>query len=143
MTDKNQLAAFDRLVGGEWHMADSYHVFRWGAANRSFHSQSFFVSHGTSIPVGEGSWYWHPGDRSIRGHQVAEGMGIDLFEYTSRWEGDTLINDLITYDAEGNTGNYEEHWEFTDADTYQWTLYSRTDDGLQRAMGGTFTRRAQ
>jgi len=143
MTNENQpLAPFDRLVGGEWHMADSYHVFRWGAANKSFHSQSFFVAEGTPVPVGDGVWFFHPGEGVIRGYGMADGMGIDLFEYTSRWEGDTLINDLVTYDADGDKGEYVEHWEFSDSDTYEWTLYARAGDGLQKAMGGTFTRKA-
>lgn len=115
-------------------------MFRWGAARKSFHAQSFFVADGTAVPVGDGSWYFHPGDGLIRGYQVAEGMGIDLFEYTSRWEGDTLLNDLVTYDGDGKANQYEERWEFSDADTYEWTLYARTEDGLHRAMGGTFTR---
>ena len=46
--------------------------------------------------VGDGGWFWHPGEQAIRGFLFAEGMGIDLFEYTSRWEGDSFISELAT-----------------------------------------------
>lgn len=138
--DKNPLAPFARLVGGKWVMGDLFHVFEWGVGKLSMKANSYFVQAGEAALAGDGGWFWHPGDKAIRGWQFAVGMGIDLFDYTTRWEGDKMVNDLTTYDAAGNASEYLEEWDFTDADTYEWTLYAKTPDGAQKAMGGTFKR---
>lgn len=136
----NPLEPFDRLVGGEWHLEGSYHVFRWGFDKRSVSALTYRLTDGEPELVGDGGWFWHPGEKTIRGFLFAEGMGIDVFEYASRWEGDAFISDLVTYGSEGSEGHYEERWEFSGPDTYNWSLWARTDAGLEKAMSGTFQR---
>jgi len=135
------LAPFERLVGGEWHMEQSHQVFEWAVGGKAIRARSYIASDDAPVLVGEGAWFWHPDDRVIRGYQLADGMGVDLFEYTSRWEGDTLVSELLAFDAAGTATEYRETWEFTGPDAYEWTLFVKTPHGLQRAMGGTFTRR--
>ena len=137
----NPLEPFDRLVGGEWHLEGSYHVFSWGFGRHSISALTYRTTHGEAELVGDGGWFWHPGQQAIRGFLFAEGMGIDLFEYRSRWEGDSFMSDLTTYGSEGSEGHYEERWDFTGPDSYEWSLWARTDTGLEKAMGGTFQRK--
>jgi hypothetical protein len=121
-------------------MEGSYQVFEWAVGGKAIRARSYFATDDAPVLVGEGAWFWHPGDGVIRGYQLAEGMGLDLFDYRSRWEGDTLVSDLVAYDAEGVASEYHETWEFAGRDAYEWTLYAKTPDGMQKAMGGTFTR---
>ncbi len=137
---ENPLAPFARLMGGTWQMGDSYHTFEWGVGQKMVHNKSYFTVEGQPVLVSEGSWFWHPGRQEIKGHMAAIEMGIDLFSYTTRFEGNKMVNELTSYGEDGQATEYLEEWEFTDEDTYEWALYAKTDEGLQKSMGGTFTR---
>ncbi|MBT8203092.1 MAG: hypothetical protein KJO87_07295, partial [Acidimicrobiia bacterium] len=119
---------------------DSYHVFSWGFGRKSITALTYRAGE-QPVLAGDGGWFWHPGEQAIRGFLFAEGMGIDVFEYTSRWDGATLVSDLVTYGTEGSEGHYEERWEFIGPDTYEWSLWARTGAGLEQAMSGTFQRK--
>ena len=68
-------------------------------------------------------------------------MPVAFFDYTTRFEGDTMVNDLRSYDANGAESAYVETWDFTDKSTYQWALLKQTSAELQRVMGGTYARK--
>ncbi len=138
-SSENPLAPCERLIGGEWHMQETYQTFEWGVGKKSVVGKSYQVVDGEAQLVGEGMIIYHPGDDAIRGYFVGVGMGIDLWDYTSRWEGNKFISDLTTYGGYG--GNFEEVWEFTADDEFQWTLYQVTPDGKTEMMNGTFTRK--
>ena len=40
----NPLEPFERLVGGEWHLEGSYHVFSWGFGRHSISALTYRVS---------------------------------------------------------------------------------------------------
>ncbi len=42
--------------------------------------------------------------------------------------------------ADGSKSDYTGRWEFTTEDSYDWTLYNRTDEGLVEAMSMTAKR---
>jgi len=147
MNDKNAsadnpLAPFERLIGGKWYFEGSYHVFEWGVGQKMVHTRSYFTSDGKDRLVSEGSWFFHPKNGEIKGHVAATDMGIDLFTYTTRFDGDRMLNDLTAYSEDGAVSTYLEEWVFTGKDAYEWSLYARTENGLAKAMGGTFTRKA-
>jgi hypothetical protein len=143
MTEYNKpLAPFSRLVGGEWHMDDAFHTFEWGVDRKILKITSYFVAEGNPVLVSEGFWFWHPGKKVVQSYSVAIEMGVELFVYhDSRWDGEKMINDMTAYDANGAGSDYVEEWEFTDQDTYVWTLYAKTPEGLKKSMGGTFKRK--
>ncbi len=68
-------------------------------------------------------------------------MPVVFFEYVTRFEGETMVNELTSYDAEGNQERYLETWEFTDENHYIWSLFSAGEEGRTRIMGGTWERR--
>ncbi len=134
------LAPFERLVGGRWSIEGSYQEFEWGLGRRSVKARSYFVVDGEPILVSEGMWYWSPAEERIRGVFTAIEMPVVHFDYTTRFEGDVMLNELRSYDADGGETVYEETWEFTDDDHFLWKLFRKTADGLKEEMGGTFSR---
>lgn len=139
---ENPLAPFERLIGGKWVMGDSFHTFEWGVGQKTVNTRSYFLMEGNPVLVSEGSWFWHPGRQVIKGHMVAIQMGIDLFSYNTYWEGNRMIGDLKSYTPDGGVSHYQEEFDFTDNDTYVWTLYSKSAEGLEKSMDGTFQRQA-
>lgn len=136
----NPLAPFERLIGGKWHLDGSYHEFEWGLGRQSVTTRSYFIIEGEPKLVSEGTWFWHPGEKQIKGAFTAIDMPVVFFDYTVRFEGDKMVSDLVAFDAEGNETVYVETWEFTDATHYVWKLLSETPDGPQEVMGGTYAR---
>lgn len=125
------LARFGERMVGTWEGDGSRHVFEWGVDRRAIRSRSYGPD-GESL-VSEGFWFWDPEDRVIRGRVVATGMGIDLFEYTTRVEDDRIVHDLTTHGA--MAGEFVERWVFED-DGYRWSL---EQDG-EALMGGRYVR---
>lgn len=137
----NPLAGFERLVGGQWHLDGSYQEFEWGVGRRSIIARNYFVVEGKPRLVAQGMWYWHPEEKSIKGIFTAIDMGIEVFEYTTRFEDNRIVSELVTYDAMGTPSMYLETWEFADEAHFVWTLFAATPEGLKEAMSGTYARR--
>lgn len=135
------LAGFHRLIGGQWHLDDSYQEFEWGVGRKSVIARSFFAIDGKPVPVSEGMWFWHPGEQTIKGVVTAINMPVEFFDYTTRFEADKMVSELTSYDAAGDASRYVETFEFLDESHYRWTLFTETGEGLQKVMGGTYTRR--
>lgn len=137
----NPLAGFERLVGGQWHLEGSYQEFEWGAGRRSVIARSYFLVEDKPKLVSEGIWYWHPGERKIRGIFTATDMPVELFEYTARFEENRLIGELAAYDADGARSTYTETWEFVNDAQFVWTLFVQAADGPREEMTGTYSRK--
>jgi hypothetical protein len=135
----NPLAPFERVIGGKWHMEGSYQTFEWAVGKQGVVAKSYFATDEGEKLVGQGMWFWHPGEKAIKGYFVAVGMGIDVFEYTTGFESDRMVSQLTTYGS-GNTQEWEETFDFNGDDEYVWTLFSKTPEGPQKAMGGTYKR---
>jgi hypothetical protein len=137
-----EMAPFERLIGGRWHLGDdSYQTFSWGVGRLSVKAEMYFAGPAGPELVSEMTWYWHPGRATLVAHGVAIGMGIDFFQVTTRWEGDTMINDLEVWGPQAPPEPQREHWTFTDDDHYEWTLYSEREGTWVRTMGGSWERR--
>jgi len=137
----NPLESFSRVIGGAWSNDGSAATFEWGFGHRSVIARSYAVAEdGSRKLVGQGFFYWDPEAETIKSVSVAEGMPFDVFEMTSRFEGNVLINELRTIAADGTIGSYLETWEFTDSDTYVWTLHEGGLDGSV-LMTDTYRRR--
>jgi len=135
------LAKFERLVGGQWHLEGSYQEFEWGVGRRSVIARSYFLIEGKPKLVSEGIWYWHPEQKSVKGIFTAIDMPIEVFEYTTRFEGNSIVSDLAAYGTEGAKTTYTEVWEFVDEAHFVWTLFAETPDGPKEEMSGTYSRK--
>lgn len=137
----NPLAPFEQLIGGRWHLDGSYQEFEWGIGRRSVRSRSYFLVDGVPRPVSEGIWFWHPGEKKIKGVFTAVDMPVVFFDYTTRFEENQMVSDLRSFDAEGSESVYLEVFEITGKTQYEWKLLVETPEGHQEVMGGTYTRR--
>jgi len=137
----DSLSQFSRLIGGEWHLDGSYQVFEWGVGKRSVKSRSYFIINGKSKLVSEGIWVWHLGEKKLKGYFTAIEMPVVFFDYTARFKGNIMMNKLISYSLQGEPEIYFETWEFTDDDHFVWTLFSKTDEGEKKIMGGDYSRK--
>lgn len=135
-----QLKHFQQLIGGTWHLQDSYQEFEWGLGKQSVTSRSYFRKDNQAQLVSEGFWYWHPAKNEIKGIFTAINMPFWLVEYTTVFEGNKMINDLLTYDNNGKQSSFIETWKFSDAEHYQWKLEQMSENKLKTIMGGTFKR---
>lgn len=122
-------------------MGDSYQTFEWGVGKKSVRAKGYFMIDGKPQLVSEGIWFHHPETGKIKGYFTAINMGVDFFEYTTRFEGSSMVNELTSYSKEGKPEHYTETWEFTGEDTYTWTLYSKNGKELMKVMGGEYIRK--
>lgn len=134
------LVPFEPLIGGRWHLEGSYLELSWGLGRRSVRGRNYFVVDGEAKLVGEGLWFWHPGEGRIRGVFTAIDMPVALFDYTTRFEQDRMVSDLRTYDAAGNESVYVETWDLGAEGKLGWKLLQETPEGLRQVMGGTYER---
>ena len=110
---------------------------------RSVRARGYFLVEGAAELVSEGAWFWHPGEGQVRGYFTASGMPAALFDYRTRFEGNTMVHDLRSYGANGEEAAYIETWEFLDDARYVWRLLRQTPDGPKEEMSGTYTRRRE
>ena len=137
-----ELAPLERLIGGSWHLGeDSHQSFSWGVGRQSVKSEMHFVTPDGTALVAELTFLYHPGLEAVKGYGVAVDMGVDFFEYTVHFEGDTIVLDLEAFGPAAGDAVQRETWVFTDDDRYLWTLYEQSEAGWERTMGGTFERR--
>jgi hypothetical protein len=137
------LAPFERLVGGEWRSGNTVQVYEWGPGRSSVIARSYSVDADRRVPVSVGLWYWHPANGMIEGRASAVDMPVALFEYETRFEGDMMRSEVVTYDADGESGVFVETWEFTGEDTYEWRLLTPRPDRTEVVMSATFKRRPE
>lgn len=136
------MRGFDRLVGGCWRLEATCQEFRWGLDGRHLISRSVVRSDSGEQVVSEGAWFYHPEARAAVGYFVARGMGVELFEYRTRFEGEVMVSRVAAWGSDGVRQDYEERWTFTDRDHYLWELFEATESGPSRVMHGTFEREA-
>lgn len=136
----NPLAGFERLIGGRWQLDNSYQTFEWGVGELSVVSRSYVQTLSGDKLVSEGLWFYRPGDQAIHGVFTSMDMGIQLFEYETRFEGEEIVSKLITWDENQQRGEWEERWKFTDEKHFIWELFELADDKRRNVMRGVFVR---
>jgi len=137
---ESPMAAFGRLVGGEWQISILSHRFEWGIGHQTVLARSY---DGEGNLAAEARWFWHPGEESIKGYSI-DATGKSFAEMTTRFEDDTMINVLETVSPDGTTSVYTGRWVFTDRDHYDWTLFRHGADGEKtEVMQATAAREAQ
>ena len=151
-TGADPLAPFERLIGGRWYLGDAYQTFEWGVGRKSVVARMYFPGGGAGSGVGgdadtedrlvsEMTFAWHPGEGTIRAWGVARDMGVDLFEYETRVEGETFVHDLRAWGPAASDAPQRETWELVGPDRYLWTLLEMREGAWTEVMSGTFERR--
>jgi hypothetical protein len=133
------LAGFDRLIG-TWEAGSTRQTFEWGVGGLVVRARSTIVDEGGSALVSEGMFLHDPLRDEVRGYFAAVDMPVAYFEYTARWQGDTLVAHLTTTDAEGRPRRYVERCEVRGDDRIAWTLREGTDAGAAPTMRAEFRR---
>jgi hypothetical protein len=137
-----QLAPFERLIGKRWHLGESsFQEFEWGVDRRTVKARAYLIVDGEAKLVSEGLWFWHPGRREVKGVFTATGMPVTFFDYTTRFEGDTIVSDLRAFGEGGEEQQYLETWEFVDDGRLSWTLFERRDGAVEESMSGIYVAR--
>lgn len=134
------LQPFERLIGGRWQLGETVQEFRWDLDGLQVTARQFAKSPQGERLVSVGAWYHHPGEDAVVGYFVARDMGIDLFEYATRFEGDVMISRVVAWTGAGESSTYEERWIFTGEDSYTWELYETGEQGNRKVMEGVFER---
>ncbi len=135
------LSWLDRLVGGRWVLGDTHQTFEWDLDRRTLRARSFVTAEGTEKQVAFGMWYWHPGERAVRAVFTAIDMPVSLLEYSTSFEGETMVSEVHAWDDAGTPSRYRETWEFVAPDRFEWTLFEPHGDGYKIAMRGIYDRR--
>ena len=130
------LEAMSRLVGGTWKIGPLSHVFEFGIARHTLHARSYYTEGNF---VSEARWFWHPGEKTIKGYAV-DAAGSGLTEMTTTFEGDRMTNVLVLTNGDGESQQYVGEWVFVDADRYDWTLYSETAGKREKQFEATGNR---
>lgn len=134
------LDPFDRLVGGRWRLGETIQEFEWDMDRHQVLARAYSISAEGERLVSVGAWYYHPGKDMVVGYFVARDMGIGLFEYATRFDGDVMISQVFAWAGVDEKRAYEEHWRFTGPDSYVWELYEAGEQGPKKVMEGVFER---
>jgi hypothetical protein len=134
------LKPFERLIGGEWHLDNSFQVFEWGVGKTSVKVKSYINTEGGAILVTEGMWFWHPADNKLKGSFTAIQMPVVYFDYETQVIENQFKHKIKTYTSVGELTEYQETWQFINDNAYEWTLLRKTDTGYIKDMTGTFKR---
>ena len=138
--EPNPLAGFERLVGERWYFEETYQTFEWGVGKRALRATAHFPSPDGPKLGSEGFWYFHPESGEIRGTFVSIEEGLDLFEYVTSFDGDTVMSRVSIHGPKGR-GEYFETFEFTDADHFVWSLWRETAEGREQVVEHEYERR--
>ena len=139
-TPVNELEKFSWLIGGKWSMDKTgFHKFEWGFQKKSVISRTYAKVGSDYKVVSEGRWFYHPGQKVIKGHFSAQNMPFEFLEFTTRFEGSTMVNDLSAYDKNGKLNEYTSTWEPTEnQDGYLWRLFMGRGDSKKEIMKGSY-----
>jgi len=70
-------------------------------------------------------------------------MPVEVFEYTTTFEGNKMVSELRATNPEGAVANHIETWNFTNEDHYVCTVDNKTPAGPQKWLELSFIRRSE
>lgn len=138
----NQLQYFEHLVGGVWEADRTRQTFEWGIGQKSVVSKLYFTDADSLKLVGEITWFWHPGEKKIRGYGTSIDMAMDFFDYTTVFESPyKMLNTFMGYGGQIEGVPQLETLEFIEEDKYLWTYFNREGNEFVPAYSITFLRK--
>lgn len=138
----NPLQYFDHLIGGVWESDNTQQTFEWGIGQKSVVSKLYFTETDTLKLVGEITWFWHPGEKKIRGYGTSIDMAMDFFDYTTVFESPyKMLNTFMAYGGHIDGVPQLETLEFIEENKYLWTYFNREGNEFAPAYSITFLRK--
>ena len=142
--ETNPMSSFSWLIGGKWEMKDgTYHTFEWGLGKRSVKAKTYFKVEDEYVLVSEGLWFWHPGEKLIKGYFTAKNMPFVFMEFTTKFEDRKMINKLKAIAKDGKVSHYSSTWSPIGKDGYSWKLFTGEEGSLKEVMKGDFKRKGE
>jgi hypothetical protein len=139
---ENPLARMEPLVGGKWYLdaekLKAYNTYEWGPTHRVIHFASYFLTESGPRLRAEGSYLWDPARKKIVVRTV--GTDGDLYDGDTLVDGKKLTNEF-THATADRTDRFRETFDFTEKDTYRWTLYSTAGAEPKQLIQADFHRR--
>lgn len=137
------MAALGRLVGGAWYLQggkplNAYHRYEWGVNKKILHVKSYAIGETEDRLFTESAYFWNPAKQKYVTYAVA--AGGEVYDGVMTVDGSTFTLDFDHVSAKGSVA-YHETWEFKDDDTYVWTLFRKTAEGLKQQIQATFKRK--
>ena len=137
----NALHVFDKLVDGKWEYDGGYQTYEWGVGNLSIIAKNYSVKDGEETLISEGYYFYHPGEKVIKGYFTAINMPIFFFDYTTKFVDDKIVSNLTAYSNDGKPAKYTEILHLKDKNYITWDLLVDTKDGKQKIMSGEYRRK--
>ncbi|HSM35872.1 MAG TPA: hypothetical protein VK837_05675 [Longimicrobiales bacterium] len=137
--EASPLAPFDRLIG-TWAAGSTVQTFEWGVGRLVVRARSTLVDGDASRLVSEGIFLQDQLRGEVRGYFAAIDMPVAYFEYSARWEGDTLVANLTTTAPEGGAVRYVERWQLLGNERFLWTLHENAAADAPAIMSAEFVR---
>lgn len=140
--ESNPLQPFEFLIGGEWSTETTVQTFNWGVGQKTVHSELHFIANEDTSLAGEITWFWHPGEKKIKGYGHLLSDQLIFFDYSTDFSSERRMeNTILGYNVIGYEVNIIESIEFIDEDQYLWTMYDRVLDELKPQLSITFSRK--
>lgn len=140
-----QLEPLSRIIG-KWETIksdDDGGVFHarveneWGLDGKTINSKTFLIRDGKPMPTYESVYYWHPGRAAISFQSHA--IWNALYDGTIEVDGDVVTGDWRAYSDKG-MDEFRMNIQFTDEDSYRWTVYQRAGDAWKPVKNATWRR---
>ena len=137
----NPLQPFEFLIGGEWKTTTTTQTFSWGFNKQSVVSELYFTDGDSVRLTGKITWFWHPGEKTIKGYGHSVEMAMNFFDYSTAFESPTVMfNTFYGYGGTADGIPQYEKLEFIGENEYKWTYFNKVLDELKPAYGLTFKR---
>ena len=140
-SENHPLQGFEWLVEGKWTDGKTVQELKWGINKQSVNARSFWVSEGKLKLVSEGVWFWHSGEKKIKGYFFAIDMPFSFVESEVEFDGTTLVHRMETYSGDEKPSQYIETFEQVSKDEYAWKLFSGSAPTGNALMSGNFTKK--
>ena len=140
--NSNPLQPFEYLIGGEWTTQTTVQIFEWGVGNKSVYSRLYVKNGSDTTLSGEITWFWHPGEKQIKGYGHLVSNQLSFFDYTSTFTHPTRMDNIVLgYNNTPVSVPIFESIEFIDENTYRWTMYENVLNDLKPLMNLDFKRK--
>jgi hypothetical protein len=140
--ESNPLQPFEFLIGGEWSTNTTAQTFEWGVGKKLVHSKLYYITNNDTSLAGEITWFWHPGQKQIKGYGHLLNDQVSFFDYTTEFSDSRRMNNSITgYNSQSMSIPIIESIEFLENDSYRWTMYERVLDELRPGGSIVFNRK--
>lgn len=146
VTPMAELAPFARLIGA-WEALQTdpdgslFHARvenEWGLEGKTINSRTYLYKDGKPHLAYESAYFWHPGREkvSFQSHAIWNA----LYDGTVEMKGDIMTGLWRAFSKDGEK-DYRLTMEFTDENTYNWTVFDQQGDAWKPVKKAVWRRR--